>query len=73
MVKGRFAQITNKTDRREAMAITAAEFLHHFAGATPWAHLDIAGTAWNVPRPYNDKGATGIGVRLLTELTLGAM
>jgi leucyl aminopeptidase len=72
MIKGRYGQITNKTDRREAMTITAAEFLHHFAGSTPWAHLDIAGTAWNVPRPYFDKGATGIGVRLLTELALSS-
>jgi leucyl aminopeptidase len=73
MVKGRYAQITNKTERREAMTITAAEFLHHFAGSTPWAHLDIAGTAWNVPRPYFDKGATGVGVRLLTSLALSGL
>ena len=66
MVKGRYAQLTNRTERREAMPITAAEFLHHFAGDTPWAHLDIAGTAYDVPRPYFvGKGATGWGVRLL--------
>ena len=68
MVKGRYAQLTNLTERREASAITAAEFLHHFAGDVPWAHLDIAGTAWDVRRPYFDKGATGFGVRLLVEL-----
>jgi leucyl aminopeptidase len=69
LVKGRYAQLTNRTERREAMAITAAEFLHHFAGKTPWAHLDIAGTAYDVPRPYYvGKGATGFGVRLLVEL-----
>ncbi len=66
MVKGRYAELTNRTERREAMPITAAELLHHFAGDTPWAHLDIAGTAYDVPRPYFvGKGATGFGVRLL--------
>jgi leucyl aminopeptidase len=69
MVKGRYAQLTNLTERREAMTITAAEFLHHFAGKTPWAHIDVAGTAWDVPRPYYvGKGATGFGVRLLVAL-----
>jgi leucyl aminopeptidase len=69
MVKGRYAQLTNRAERREAQAITAAELLHHFAGEVPWAHIDIAGTAWDVPRPYFvGKGATGFGVRLLVEL-----
>jgi leucyl aminopeptidase len=50
------------------MPITAAEFLHHFATALPWAHLDIAGTAYDVPRAYfAGKGATGFGVRLFVE------
>jgi leucyl aminopeptidase len=70
MVKGRFAQITNRTERREASAITAAEFLHHFAGDVPWAHLDIAAVGDNGRQPYLDKGGTGFGVRLLTELAL---
>jgi leucyl aminopeptidase len=70
MVKGRFAQITNRTERREASAITGAEFLHHFAGPVPWAHLDIAGVGDNGRAPYLDKGGTGFGVRLLTELAL---
>ena len=69
MVKGRVAQITNLTERREAQACTAAEFLHHFAGDTPWAHLDIAGTAWDVRSAYiADKGATGFGLRLLVDV-----
>jgi leucyl aminopeptidase len=69
MVKGRYAQLTNRSERREAMALTAAELLHPFAGDLPWAHLDIAGTAWDVPRPYFvGKGATGFGVRLFVEL-----
>ena len=70
MVKGRYAQITNRTERREASAITGAEFLHHFAGAVPWAHLDIAAVADDGRKPYLDKGGTGFGVRLLTELAL---
>jgi leucyl aminopeptidase len=70
MVKGRFAQITNRTERREASAITGAEFLHHFAGDVPWAHLDIAGVGDHGRAPYLDKGGTGFGVRLLTELAL---
>ncbi len=70
MVKGRFAQITNRTERREASAITGAEFLHHFAGEVPWAHLDIAGVSDSGHKPYQDKGGTGFGVRLLTELVL---
>ena len=71
MIKSRYAQLTNLTERREASAITAAEFLHHFAGEVPWAHLDIAGTAYNGRRPYLDKGGTGFGVRLLAELARG--
>src|ERR1700733_2344934 len=73
MIKGRYGQIVNSTTKREATALTAGEFLHHFAGDVPWAHLDIAGTAWDVRRPYfAHKGATGYGVRLLVELARGA-
>jgi leucyl aminopeptidase len=73
MVKGRYAQLTNLSERREASTITGAEFLHHFAGTTPWAHVDIAGTANNVPRAYYvGKGATGFGVRLLVAVARGA-
>jgi leucyl aminopeptidase len=69
MVKGRYAQITNLPLPREALAITAAELLHHFAGDTPWAHLDIAGTAYDNQTAYvADKGASGWGLRLLVEL-----
>ncbi len=68
LVKGRYAQLANVTEDRAASSITAAEFLHHFAGDVPWAHVDIAGTAYGVRRPYLDRGATGFGVRLLVEL-----
>jgi leucyl aminopeptidase len=73
MIKGRYGQLVNSTTKREATALTAAEFLHHFAGDVPWAHLDIAGTAWDMRRPYfADKGATGFGVRLLVDVARGA-
>jgi leucyl aminopeptidase len=49
-------------------AITAAALLAKFADGYPWAHLDIAGTAWvTTELPYTPKGATGYGVRLLVE------
>ena len=68
MVKGRYAQLVNRTEQRVAGAITAAELLHHFVGDTPWAHLDIAGSAWELDRAYVGKGASGYAVRLLVEL-----
>ena len=69
MIKGRYGQIANSTTKREATALTAGEFLHKFAGDVPWAHLDIAGTAYDVRRPYfAGRGATGFGVRLLVEV-----
>jgi leucyl aminopeptidase len=71
LINGRFARLTNRTERREAGAITAAEFLHHFAGDVPWAHLDIAGTADHGHVPYLNRGGTGFGVRLLSQLALG--
>ncbi len=54
---------------REAGSISAAKFLQEFVGEVPWAHLDIAGTAYDQKHlPYLDKGASGVGVRLLIEL-----
>ena len=57
---------------REAGACTAAAFLEAFTGDLPWAHLDIAGTAW-IEKPREDAaaGATGVMVRTLTELAIG--
>ncbi len=50
-------------------AIAAALLLSKFADATPWVHLDIAGTAWyDAPKPYAPKGTSGTGVRTLVEL-----
>lgn len=54
---------------RQGGAISAAAFLARYAGDTPWAHLDIAGTGWTTDdRPYLNRGATGFGVRLLLDL-----
>lgn len=57
---------------RPAGAITAAAFLSHFVGNTPWVHLDIAGTAWvqegSIEKSYIVKGATGFAVRTILKL-----
>ncbi len=54
---------------RPAGTITGAIFLKEFAGGKPWAHLDIAGTAWRDDgASYAAKGATGAGVGTLLEL-----
>ncbi|TQF76348.1 leucyl aminopeptidase [Elioraea sp. Yellowstone] len=54
---------------RPAGAITAAQFLQRFVNGKPWAHLDIAGTAWSSKdKPCVPKGATAFGVRLLDRL-----
>ncbi|VVC04201.1 cytosol aminopeptidase [Candidatus Bilamarchaeum dharawalense] len=68
MMKSDFADIKNISDTGEAGSITAAAFLQEFVGETKWAHLDIAAVDMvKTPHPYLDKGATGIGVRLVTE------
>ncbi len=52
-----------------AGSITAAQFLQRFVNKLPWAHLDIAGTAWSkADRPTVPRGATAFGVRLLNRL-----
>lgn len=54
---------------REGGAITAAQFLKRFTNEVPWAHLDIAGTAWaKKDASVTPKGGTGFGVRLLDRL-----
>ena len=67
-IKGRYADVVNATEPRKALSIVAAQFLRRFTGDVPWAHLDIAGTAWDAGRPYARKGGSGFGVRLLVEL-----
>ena len=54
---------------RDGGSITAAQFLKRFVNDVPWAHLDIAGTAWTKTElDTTPKGATGYGVRLLNRL-----
>jgi leucyl aminopeptidase len=68
LIKGRYADIVNATTKREAMTITAAEFLHRFTSGVPWVHLDIAGVSWDRGKAYAAKGGAGWGVRTLVEL-----
>jgi leucyl aminopeptidase len=71
LTKGTVADLTNKSNKRKAGTIYAAEFLEEFVEDKPWVHLDIAGTAWDVGREYVGNGPTGFGVRLLVELARG--
>jgi leucyl aminopeptidase len=65
MIDSKFADMKN-TGGRYAGSITAAQFLKRFVGDTPWAHLDIAGTAMGSPSTdINQSWASGFGVRLL--------
>ncbi len=68
LTKGTVADLTNASAKRKAGTIYAGSFLEEFVGETPWAHVDIAGTAWDVGREYTGKDASGFGVRLLVEL-----
>jgi leucyl aminopeptidase len=71
-LKSEIADFTN-TGGRPAGSITAALFLKEFTGGLPWAHIDIAGTAWaEEARPYLPKGASGVAVRTLAELPFTA-
>jgi leucyl aminopeptidase len=72
MIKSDVADIKNMGIGRAAGTITAAAFLKSAIKDTPWAHLDIAGVAWTQgaatkEKPYNPKGATGFGVRLILD------
>jgi leucyl aminopeptidase len=69
-IKGDTADIKNSGGRGGG-ALTAGAFLKEFADY-PWAHLDIAGTAYGKKgNPYTTKGATGVPARLLIEFLLG--
>jgi leucyl aminopeptidase len=71
LLKSEIADLLNSPGR-PAGAITAAMFLKEFAGGLPWAHLDIAGTAWAEDnKPWMPKGATGVMVRTLVETARG--
>ena len=66
-LKTNFADVANVAGR-PAGAVTAAKFLQRFTARYPWAHLDIAGTAW---KGGAAKGSTGRPVGLLVQYLLG--
>jgi leucyl aminopeptidase len=71
-LKSEIADLVN-SGGRPAGSVTAAMFLREFTNGLPWAHLDIAGTAWaEEAKPFQPKGATGVAVRTLTELGFSA-
>jgi leucyl aminopeptidase len=68
IIDSKFADMKN-TGGRWAGSITAAQFLQRFVNKTPWAHLDIAGTALGSPQTdINKSWSAGWGVRLLDRL-----
>jgi leucyl aminopeptidase len=72
-LRSEIADFTN-SGGRAAGSITAALFLKEFSGGLPWAHLDIAGTAWaEEAKPFQPKGATGVAVRTLAELPFSSV
>jgi leucyl aminopeptidase len=67
-IDSQFADMKN-TGTRNGGSITAAQFLQRFVDDTPWAHLDIAGTAMGAPKTeINQSWGSGYGVRLLERL-----
>jgi len=68
MIDSKFADMKN-VGGRNAGSITAAQLLQRFVDKTPWAHLDIAGTAMGSPQSdINKSWGSGFGVRLLERL-----
>jgi leucyl aminopeptidase len=70
-IDSNFADMKNSSILRQGVPVLAAEFLQEFAGDGPWAHVDMAGTGYfTYPRPDYlwQRGGTGYGVRLITEL-----
>src|SRR3954470_1256773 len=68
LIDSQFADMKN-TGGRHGGSITAAQFLQRFVDGTPWAHLDVAGTAMGAPKTdINHSWGSGYGVRLLERL-----
>jgi leucyl aminopeptidase len=70
-IDSNFADMKNSSILRQGVPVLAAEFLQEFAGDGPWAHIDMAGTGfftWPRPDYLWQRGGTGYGVRLITEL-----
>jgi leucyl aminopeptidase len=72
-IKGTFADLQNISKSGTAGTITAAAFLSEFVpDDIPWAHIDIAGTAWEeTPKAWMDPGVTLFGARTLIEWIKG--
>jgi leucyl aminopeptidase len=69
-LKSSIADLKNSAGR-SASSISGALFIQEFVKEIPWAHLDIAGTAYlTTPRHYHPTHATGVGVRLLVRFLL---
>ena len=68
LTKGEITDLVNASAQRKAGTIYAGSFLEEFTEGKPWAHVDIAGTAWDTGREYWGKGPTGFGVHLLVAL-----
>jgi leucyl aminopeptidase len=65
-IKSEIADLNNVSSQRGGGAIVAALFMRDFTGDLPWAHLDIAGTAFaERDLPLGPKGGTGVGVRTM--------
>ncbi|MCB9025713.1 MAG: leucyl aminopeptidase [Bdellovibrionaceae bacterium] len=71
-IKGRHADLQNISNHRGAGSSTAAAFLENFVDKDiPWAHFDIAGTAWDLGGRFNycpEKGASGVMIRTFVEI-----
>lgn len=68
LIEGTITDLVNTSAQRKAGTIYAGSFLEEFTEGKPWAHLDIAGTAWDTGREYWGKGPTGFGTHLLISL-----
>ncbi len=67
-LKSPIADMRNSPPARKASSIMGGMFIQEYIKKTPWAHLDIAGTAFlSGPRHYHTTNATGVGVRLLVD------
>ena len=73
-LKSDIADLNNISSQRGAGSIVAALFMREFTGGVPWAHLDIAGTAYaERDGTLGPKGGTGVTVRtLIADLTRAA-
>ncbi len=68
-MKSDVADLNNMASEKNAGTISGAVFLKNFVEKTPWAHIDIAGTAWYTKaRGYRPKNATAYGMRLVVDL-----